>query len=140
MPNESIEREHRVRHENSGPKNFMEIHFYWLPNCTTCQKAKRRLDYHRVAVAEFRDIKTEPLSRAEIERLARLLGGAANLFSRRSVKYRELGLKDKIISENEMLDLMANEYTFLKRPILAAGKRAIAGFFEKEYDDFFKSK
>ncbi len=118
----------------------MEIDFYWLPNCTTCQKAKRRLDYHRVTVAKLRDIKQEPLSRAEIERLARMLGGAENLFSRRSVKYRELGLKDKTLSENEMLDLMADEYTFLKRPILVIGERAVAGFFEKEYDAILKNR
>lgn len=118
----------------------MEIHFYWLPNCTTCQKAKRRLDYHRVAATKFRDIKTEPLSRAEIQRLAALVGGAENLFSRRSVKYRELGLKDKTLSAGEMLDLMEGEYTFLKRPILVRGDEAIAGFFEKEYDEFLRRK
>ena len=118
----------------------MEIEFYWLPDCTTCQKARRRIDYHRIAVTKFRDIKTEPLTRAEIERLAALLGGAANLFSRRSVKYRELGLKDKTLSENEMIDLMAGEYTFLKRPVLRADNHAIAGFFEKEYDEFFKRR
>jgi len=118
----------------------MEIQFYWLPDCTTCQKAKRRLDYHRVAVTKFRNIKDEPLAREEIERLATMLGGAKNLFSRRSVKYRELGLKDKTLSETEMLDLMAGDYTFLKRPILAAGGQAIAGFFEKEYDEFLRNR
>jgi arsenate reductase len=116
----------------------MEIEFYWLPDCTTCQKAKRRLDYHRIVVSKFRDIKQEPLSRDEIVHLARNLGGAENLFSRRSVKYRELGLKDKTLSENEMLDLMTGEYTFLKRPILVASDKTIAGFFEKEYDEFFR--
>ncbi len=118
----------------------METSFYWLPDCTTCQKAKRRLDYHRVAPTIFRDIKREPLDRSEISRLAALVGGAENLFSRRSVRYRELGLKDKMLSESEMLDLMANEYTFLKRPILVAGDLTITGFFEKEYDEFFRGK
>jgi arsenate reductase len=118
----------------------METSFYWLPECTTCQKAKRRLDYHRVAPTNFRDIKREPLDRPEINRLAALIGGAENLFSRRSVKYRELGLKDKTLSDDEMLDLMASEYTFLKRPILVVGDRAIAGFFEKEYDALLRSK
>ena len=118
----------------------MEIYFYWLPDCSTCRKAKRRLDYHRVAVTKFRDIKEEPLVRAEIERMVRSVGGAENLFSRRSSKYREMGLKDKTLSEGEMLDLMADEYTFLKRPILVAGDRTIAGFFEKEYDEFFRGK
>ena len=114
-----------------------KILFYGLPNCTTCQKALRRLDYHRVSDIEKRNIKDEPLSRAEIEKLAEMLGGAENLFSRRSVKYRELGLRDKTLSEEELLDLMESEYTFLKRPILVAGDTAIAGFFEKEYDAFF---
>jgi arsenate reductase len=119
----------------------MEIYFYGLPHCTTCQKALRRLDYHGVfQTVNKRNIKDEPLTRDEVERLAKLLGGAENLFSRRSVKYRELGLRDKAISENEMLDLMADEYTFLKRPILVAGSKAIAGFFEKEYDEFFRKK
>lgn len=116
-----------------------KIYFYGLSNCTTCQKALRRLDYHRVDDIEKRNIKDEPLDRAEIEKLAKMLGGIENLFSRRSVKYRELGLRDKTLSEDEMLDLMASEYTFLKRPILVAGDTAIAGFFEKEYDSFFNS-
>jgi len=117
-----------------------EINFYGLPNCTTCQKALRRLDYHRVSNIKKRNIRDEPLSQEEVGNLAKLLGGAENLFSRRSVKYRELGLKDKTLSDAEMLDLMAGEYTFLKRPILVAGETALAGFFEKEYDEFFRRK
>ena len=117
-----------------------EINFYGLPDCTTCQKALRRLDYHKVSNVKKRNIKEEPLTRPEVERLAVMLGGEENLFSRRSVKYRELGLKDKTLSENEMLDLMAGEYTFLKRPILVVDNKAIAGFFEKEYDEFLKRK
>ena len=36
----------------------------------------------------------------------------------------------------EMLDLMAAEYTFLKRPILVYKGKAIAGFFEKFWNQF----
>ncbi|MBA4121464.1 MAG: Spx/MgsR family RNA polymerase-binding regulatory protein [Acidobacteria bacterium] len=117
-----------------------EIYFYGLPDCTTCQKALRRLDYHRVTNVKKRNIKEEPLSRAEVERLTTMLGGAENLFSRRSIKYRELGLRDKTLSDAEKLDLMTSDFTFLKRPILTAGGEAIAGFFEKEYDEFFRRK
>lgn len=118
----------------------MEVKFYGLPHCTTCQKALRRLAYHRIGDIEKRNIKDEPLAREEVGRLAKLIGGAANLFSRRSIRYREMGLKDKTLSDDEMLDLMTEEYTFLKRPILVVGNRAVAGFFEKEYDEFLKSK
>jgi arsenate reductase len=115
-----------------------EIYFYWLPNCTTCQKAKRRLDYHRVSITKLRDLKEEPLSLEEVKNLAEMLGGVENLFSRRSVRFRELGLRDKELSENDMLDLMTTEYTFLKRPILVLNNKAIAGFFEKFFDEFVK--
>lgn len=117
-----------------------KIQFYGLPNCTTCQKALRRLEYHRVGDIEKRNIKENPLTREEIEKLAKSAGGIENIFSRRSIKYRELGLKDKNLSAVEMLDLIEDEYTFLKRPILAAGNTVIAGFFEKEYDSFFTAK
>ncbi len=117
-----------------------EIYFYGLPNCSTCQKALRRLEYHSVPITKLRNIKEEPLLREKIEKLAKMLGGAENLFSRRSVKYRELGLRDKTLSEDEMLDLMTGEYTFLKRPILVINDEAVAGFFEKEYDEFIRRK
>ena len=117
-----------------------KVYFYGLPNCTTCQKALRRLDYHGVPNVEKRNIKEDPLTREEIEKLAQMLGGAENLFSRRSVKYRELGLRDKEISPNEMLDLMESEYTFLKRPLLVMNGKALAGFFEKEYDNFLRTR
>ncbi len=110
--------------------------FYWLPNCSTCQKAKRRLERHNIKITEVRDIKEEPLSREEVEKLAKMLGGAEELFSRRAVKYREMKLSEQEVSEDEMLDLMASEYTFLKRPILVRNGQALAGYFEKIFDDF----
>ena len=117
----------------------MEIEFYWSPDCTTCQKAKRRLDYHRLSITKLRDLREEPLSLEEVKNLAEKLGGVENLFSRRSVRFRELGLRDKELSENDMLDLMTTEYTFLKRPILVLNNKAIAGFFEKFFDEFVRS-
>ncbi len=110
--------------------------FYWLPNCSTCQKAKQRLDRHNVKVTQIRDIKEEPLSREEVEKLAQMLGGADELFSRRAVKYREMKLSERDLSEEEMIDLMANEYTFLKRPILVKNGKAMAGYFERYFDEF----
>ncbi len=110
--------------------------FYWLPNCSTCQKAKRRLERHNVKVSNFRDIKEEPLTREEIVNLAKTLGGAENLFSRRAVKYREMKLSERELSAEEMIDLMVSDYTFLKRPILVKNGSAMAGYFEKYFDRF----
>lgn len=113
-----------------------DVIFYWSPNCTTCQKAKRRLERHRVSVTKFRDIKEESLGREEVEELVKMLGGASELFSRRAVKYREMKLNERELSDAEMIDLMASDYTFLKRPILVVGDKATAGYFEKFFDIF----
>lgn len=115
-----------------------EIKMYWLPHCSTCQKAVKWLDRRGIKVAEFRDIKEEPLTRAEVEQLSKMLGGPENLFSRRAVKYREMKLNEREVSPVEMLDLMTDEYTFLKRPVMVIGNRAEAGFFEKFYKIFLE--
>lgn len=113
-----------------------EVKLYWLPHCSTCQKAVRWLERRGVTVTQYRDIKDEPLSRSEVEALAEMVGGAAELFSKRAVKYREMKLAEKDLTEDEMLDLMASEYTFLKRPIMVIGSDAVAGFFEMSYERF----
>ncbi len=113
-----------------------KITFYWLENCSTCQKAKRFLERHDLKNFEIRDIKENPLSRDEVVKLSVMLGGADNLFSRRAVKYREMKLNERELAAPEMIGLMAGEYTFLMRPILVIGDQAIAGFFEKTFQDF----
>lgn len=113
-----------------------KIEFYWLPNCSTCQKAKNFIERHGIRDYELRDIKENPLTREEVEKLAKMLGGAEGLFSKRAVKYREMKLNERELSSAEMLDLMASEYTFLKRPILIIDGKAEAGFFEKFINKF----
>lgn len=115
-----------------------DLKLYWLPHCSTCQKAVKWLDRRGIKVTEFRDIKEEPLTRAEVEELAKMVGGPENLFSRRAIKYREMKLNEREVTPAEMLDLMTEEYTFLKRPIMVIGGRAEAGFFEKFYKLFLE--
>lgn len=112
-----------------------EIKLYWLPHCSTCKKAKEFIEKKGIEITEFHDIKENRLSRNEVEKLAELVGGAENLFSRRAIKYREMGLHEREVSFGEMLDLMANEYTFIKRPVLVVGEKATAGFSEKIYNE-----
>ena len=111
------------------------VTLYWLPHCSTCKKAKEFIENKGVTITEFHDIKTQPLSREQVEKLANLVGGAEQLFSRRAIKYREMGLHEREVSSAEMLDLMVSEYTFIKRPVLVIGEIATAGFSEKIYNE-----
>ncbi|HMJ08037.1 MAG TPA: ArsC/Spx/MgsR family protein [Pyrinomonadaceae bacterium] len=113
-----------------------EVTIYVLPGCSTCQKALRWLDRRGVKVTKMRDIKEEPLSRAEVEKLVQMLGGVSELFSKRAVKYREMKLNERTLTDAEMLDLMTGEYTFLKRPVMTIGSGAVAGFFEMSFESF----
>jgi arsenate reductase len=53
------------------------------------------------------------------------------LFSRRALKYKELGLKDKALTEADYRRLILEEYTFLKRPVVVAGKQIFVGSEKK---------
>ena len=117
-------------------ERFEMMTLYWMPNCSTCQKADAYLRENDRVLANYRDIKAEPLSRGEVEQLANAVGGIGELFSRRARKYRSMGLHERDLSHEEMLDLMADEYTFIKRPVLVRGEDAIAGFSPKIYDNF----
>ena len=107
------------------------VEVYWLPHCSTCQKAVAFLEERGVPIRAFRDLKAAPLSRAEVEELARKVGGAEALFSKRAMKYRAMGLHEQALSEDDLLRLMAEEYTFVTRPVIVRGERATAGFSEK---------
>lgn len=99
----------------------------------TCQKAVAFLKSLGVTIAHQRDIKSNPLSFAEVKALAAKLGGAQALFSKRAIKFRTMGLSEKVLSDADLLRLMAEEYTFIKRPVIVVGSKSIAGFSEKSY-------
>ena len=60
----------------------------------------------------------------------RLEGGADDLLSRRSIRFRELGLSGRTFTEEELLDLLAAEPTLLRRPIFVSDERVVVGAAE----------
>jgi arsenate reductase len=67
---------------------------------------------------EKREIKTKPLTVKELEMLHGLSGSYEALFSKRAKLYKERGLKDEQLSEDDIRYLILEHYTFLKRPVL----------------------
>jgi len=66
---------------------------------------------------------------AEVAALAALLpGGARDILSTRSRRYKELGLADREISDGELLRLLAAEPGLWRRPIIVRGNAAVIGF------------
>jgi arsenate reductase len=114
------------------------VDVYWLPYCTTCQKAVAYLEGKGVPIRSFRNLKEEPLSEDEVRGLAEKVGGADKLFSRRAMKYRAMGLHEKELADDDLVRLMAAEYTFVTRPVIVRGDRATAGFSAKRVDELLR--
>lgn len=50
------------------------------------------------------------------------------VLSKRSRAYKELGLAERDVSEDELLDLMIEEPTLLKRPLVITAQGSSVGF------------
>ena len=91
--------------------------FLWYPKCTTCQKAKKFLDEHGAAYTE-RHIKEENPSEDELRAWHEASGlPLKKFFNTSGMRYRELGLKDKLsdMSEAEQLELLASDGMLVKQ-------------------------
>jgi arsenate reductase len=103
---------------------------YHLSSCTTCQRILRETGAGSKGFV-LQDIKTEKITPAQLDELKEKAGSYEALFSRRAIKYKELGLKDKNLTEPDYRRLILEEYTFLKRPVTVAGKQIIIGSEKK---------
>lgn len=115
-----------------------KIKLYGLPHCSTCKKAVAFLEDAGAEIEKFYDIKENRLTKKEVQKLVKLVGGVDKLFSKRAMKYRAMGLDKRELSGAEMIDLMTEEYTFIRRPVLVSGDFALAGFAKKKYEEFVK--
>jgi arsenate reductase len=99
---------------------------YHLANCGTCQQI---IDEFGAKAKGFekQDIKTQKISPAQLEEMKTLAGTYEALFSRRALKYRELGLNNKSLSEADYKKFILEEYTFLKRPVIINDGKIFVG-------------
>ena len=75
----------------------------------------------------MQDIKFEKITPAQLKEMKDMIGSFAALFSRRALKYKELGLKDKNLNEEHYQKYILQEYTFLKRPVIILNDKIFVG-------------
>lgn len=89
------------------------------PKCSTCKNAVKWLEENGVA-HETRHIVENPLTAEEIKAIHEKTGlPLKKFFNTSGIKYRELGLKDKIptLTTAEQYDLLATDGMLVKRPL-----------------------
>ena len=105
------------------------------PRCTTCQKAKKWLDANKVKYEE-RDIALKNPNQKELKEWHKKSGlPLKKFFNTSGLKYKELGLKDKLpeMAEKEMYKLLASDGMLVKRPLVIKGDTVLVGFKEEEW-------
>lgn len=110
------------------------------PTCSTCRKAKSWLTERGLAFEE-RHIAQDNPTAGELGAWADRSGlNLKKFFNTSGMRYRELGLKDRLegMSREEQLELLASDGMLVKRPILVNGEEILVGFREKEWEKLLK--
>ena len=111
--------------------------FIEYPKCSTCKKAKKYLEEHGIEF-EDRHIVEENPTKEELAEWIRISGKPVKkIFNTSGMKYRELGLKDKLpqMSEEKQIELLASDGMLVKRPLLIDGEMVLTGFKEAEWPE-----
>jgi arsenate reductase len=98
---------------------------YEKPTCTTCRQLAKLL---REAGIEYEAVNylINPIPRQELARLIRLMEiSPRELLRTREPAYRELGLGREDLTDDELLDAMAEHPELVQRPIVVRGNRAV---------------
>lgn len=107
------------------------------PKCTTCRKAQKWLDDHKIEYA-FRDIS---LNRPTLEELTAWHKASGlplrKFFNTCGLLYKSLDLKNKIpdMTEADMLTLLSTDGMLVKRPLCIGDDVVLVGFREAEWAD-----
>jgi len=109
---------------------------YHLSSCSTCKRIIKELNLGSDFIQQ--DIKTDKISEEQLNQMAELSGNYESLFSRRAIKYKDLNLKNKILSEDEYKNYILNEYTFLKRPVIVIDEKIFIGNSKKIVESALK--
>lgn len=111
--------------------------FIHYPKCSTCKKAKKWLDDRGLDYTERHIVEENPTAK-ELKAWHEKSGlPLKRFFNTSGMRYRELGLKDKLkdMSEEEQYELLATDGMLVKRPILVYDDGVLVGFKEKEWKE-----
>jgi len=106
---------------------------YGIKNCDTMKRAFTWLKDHHVDY-EFHDYKKSGVTAAMLKSWSSQVGWEA-LLNTRGTTWRKLSEQDRAdMNERKSLQLMQQQPSLIKRPVMAHGKKLLVGFEESEYE------
>lgn len=76
---------------------------------------------------QLREIKSEPITEAELEEMYARTQSYEALFSKKSTQIKTRGLDVKSLQENDFKRLILDHYSFLKRPVFISDDAIFVG-------------
>lgn len=110
--------------------------FIEYPKCSTCKKAKSWLEEHQLSYEDRHIVEMNPTAE-ELQVWVRRSGlELKRFFNTSGLKYKELGLKDKLptMTDEEKIALLATDGMLVKRPLVVTEDKVLVGFKEKEWE------
>jgi arsenate reductase len=108
------------------------IRIYGIPNCDTMKKARKWLDKNELEY-EFHDYKKLGVPEKKLKNWVKKAGWDT-ILNKRGTTWRKLDDDTKNnIDETSSIDVMLNNPSAIKRPVLENGTILLVGFKEEEY-------
>ncbi|MDE0536420.1 arsenate reductase family protein [Tenacibaculum sp. L6] len=101
---------------------------YFLQTCDTCRRILKEVN---IDGFEKQEIKTQPITVAQLEEMRAMTDSYESLFNKRAKLYKEMDLKNQNVTEADYRQYILNEYTFLKRPVFIVEDQIFIGNSKK---------
>lgn len=112
------------------------IKLYGSASCNSCRKAKAWLEEQGLAFEE-RNIITDPLTKRELKEILALTEtGTEEIIATRSKVYNKFSFDFNDLSFNELVEVIQENPSLLKRPIVMNETKLQIGFNEDEIQQF----
>ncbi len=106
---------------------------YHLKTCDTnnriLKQIKASISKEKYNAFIFQEIKTQPITVAQLEEMYNFTKSYESLFSKRAKKYKLY--KEQTLTEQDFKQLILDEYTFLKRPVIIIDDEIFIGNSKK---------
>jgi arsenate reductase len=108
------------------------IKLYGIPNCDTMKKARNWLEYNNLDY-EFHDYKKMGVPEKDLKQWVKKAGWET-ILNKRGATWRKLDDKIKNnINETLAIQIMLNNPSIIKRPVLESDDSLLIGFNEEKY-------
>ena len=113
------------------------MQFICYPKCSTCQKARKWLEEHKMQYTERHIVEDNPTYDELKEWYEKSGLPLKRFFNTSGLLYKEMKLKDKLpaMSEEEQLQLLSTNGMLVKRPLVIKDDTVLVGFKEAEWTD-----